>query len=144
MSKIEEFFEKAVAAGIIPQIPMNYDAVSYKIYAGYLENKIDELTAEVAELRATLSKTETVEKELRERLNKAVKLPYERKRLLWGDKDKETLLCPDCLTDIMGGIGDETFVVQCPNCGCFVNSAIEPIEFTANTEARLKEIKERK
>lgn len=82
--------------------------------------------------------------ELRERLNKVVELPYERKRLLWGDKDKETLLCPDCLTDIMGGIGDETFVVQCPNCGCFVNSAIEPIEFTANTEARLKEIKERK
>lgn len=76
MSKIEEFFEKAVAAGIIPQIPMNYDAVSYKIYAGYLENKIDELTAEVAELRATLSKTETVEKELRERLNKAMGLPY--------------------------------------------------------------------
>ena len=82
--------------------------------------------------------------ELRVRLDKAVELPYERKRLLWGDKDKETLLCPDCLTDIMGGIGDETFVVQCPNCGCFVNSAIEPIEFTAATEARLKEIKERK
>lgn len=78
--------------------------------------------------------------ELRERLDKAVELPYERKMLLWGDKDKETLLCPDCLTDIMGGIGDETFVVQCPNCGCFVNSAIEPIEFTAATEARLKEL----
>lgn len=52
MSRIEEFFEKSVDAGIIPQIPMNYDAASYKIYAGYLENKIDELTAEVAELRA--------------------------------------------------------------------------------------------
>ena len=55
---------------------MNYDAVSYKIYTGYLENKIDELTAEVAELRVTLSKMETVEKELRERLNKAMGLPY--------------------------------------------------------------------
>lgn len=76
MSRIEEFFEKSVDAGIIPQIPMNYDAVAYKIYTGYLENKIDELTAEVAELRATLSKTETVEKELRERLNKAMGLPY--------------------------------------------------------------------
>lgn len=90
--------------------------------------EIARLTAEVAELRA--------------RLDKAVELPYERKRLLWGDKDKETLLCPDCLTDIMGGIGDETFVVQCPNCGCFVNSAIEPIEFTAAAEARLKELQE--
>ena len=51
MSRIEEFFEKSVDAGIIPQIPMNYDAVAYKIYAGYLENKIDELTAENAEVR---------------------------------------------------------------------------------------------
>lgn len=77
---------------------------------------------------------------LRERLEKAVELPYERKRLLWGDKDEETLLCPDCLTDLMGGIGDETFVVQCPNCGCFVNCEIEPIPFTA-VEARLAELK---
>lgn len=43
MSRIEEFFEKSVNAGIIPQIPMNYDAVAYKIYTGYLENKTDEL-----------------------------------------------------------------------------------------------------
>ena len=76
MSRIEEFFEKSVDAGIIPQIPMNYDAVSYKIYTGYLENKIDELTAEVAELRATLSKMETVRKELTDRLKNAVELPY--------------------------------------------------------------------
>lgn len=54
MSRIEEFFEKSVDAGIIPQMPMNYDAVSYKIYTVYLENKVDELTAEVAELRARL------------------------------------------------------------------------------------------
>ena len=77
---------------------------------------------------------------LRERLEKAVELPYERKRLLWGDKDEETLLCPDCLTDLMGGIGDETFVVQCPNCGCFVNCEVEPIPFT-EVEARLAELK---
>lgn len=54
MSRIEEFFEKSVDVGIIPQMPMNYDAVSYKIYTGCLENKIDELTAENAELRARL------------------------------------------------------------------------------------------
>ena len=77
---------------------------------------------------------------LRERLEEAVKLPYECKRLLWGDKDHETLLCPDCLTDVMGGIGDETFVVQCPNCGCFVNCMVEPIPFT-EVEARLAEMK---
>ena len=76
MSRIEEFFEKSVDADIIPQIPMNYDAVDYKIYASYLEIKIDELTAEVAELRATLSKMETVRKELTDRLKNAVELPY--------------------------------------------------------------------
>ena len=77
---------------------------------------------------------------LRERLEKAVELPYKRKRLLWGDKDRETLLCPDCLTDLMGGIGDETFVVQCPNCGCFVDCMVEPIPFTEAAEERLKEL----
>lgn len=104
-------------------------AISCNLYSleTYKDREISRLTAENAELRA--------------RLEKMVELPYERKRLLWGDKDKETLLCPDCLTDIMGGIGDETFVVQCPNCGCFVNSSIEPIEFTSVTEARLKELK---
>ena len=75
---------------------------------------------------------------LHERLEKAVELPYKRKRLLWGDKDKETLLCPDCLTDLMGGIGDETFVVQCPHCGCVVACMVEPIPFTEAAEARLK------
>ena len=76
MNRIEEFFENSVDAGIIPQIPMNYDAVDYKIYVSYLEVKIDELTAEVAELRATLSKMETVRKELTDRLKNAVELPY--------------------------------------------------------------------
>lgn len=90
------------------------------------EKRINELAAENAALR--------------ERMKKAVELPYERKRLLWGDKDHETLLCPDCLTDVMGGIGDETFVVQCPNCGCLVNCMVEPIPFT-EVEARLAELK---
>lgn len=43
MSRIEEFFERGVEAGYIPQIPMNYDAVAYKIYTTYLENKNYEL-----------------------------------------------------------------------------------------------------
>lgn len=42
----------------------------------YAARCIEKLQAENAELRATLSKMETVEKELRERLNKAMGLPY--------------------------------------------------------------------
>lgn len=74
MSKIEEFFEKAVAAGYISQIPMNYDTVAYKIYTIYLENKTDELTAEVAELRARLDRA--VELPLLQTI-RGNKLPYE-------------------------------------------------------------------
>ena len=44
-------------------------------YVAYKDKEIARLTAENAELRATLSKMETVEKELRERLKKAVELP---------------------------------------------------------------------
>lgn len=93
------------------------------------------------EALALVGELQTENAALRERLEKAVELPYERKRLLWGDKDRETLLCPDCLTDLMGGIGDETFVVQCPNCGCFVNCMIEPIPFTEAAEVSLAELR---
>jgi hypothetical protein len=101
--------------------------VAIKLYSEAGAEEIKRLEAENASLR--------------EKLERAVELPYKRKRLLWGDKDKETLLCPDCLTDLMGGIGDETFVVQCPNCGCFVDCMVEPIPFTEAAEARLAELK---
>lgn len=48
------------------------------VSSSYVQNLISEnaaLKSENAELRATLSKMETVEKELRERLEKAVELP---------------------------------------------------------------------
>lgn len=104
-----------------------------------LRNEADENAALSMENKMRADRLEVENAALRERLENAVELPYERKRLLWGDKDHETLLCPDCLTDVMGGIGDETFVVQCPNCGCFVNCMVEPIPFT-EAEARLAEL----
>ena len=55
MSKIKEFFQNLVKAGTIPQEPMNHDAATLKIYIDYLE-------AENAALR--------------ERLDKAVELPF--------------------------------------------------------------------
>lgn len=105
------------------------------------QNLIKENGGSIFGYEKTIKELQSENAALRERLEKAAELPYERKRLLWGDKDRETLLCPDCLTDLMGGIGDETFVVQCPNCGCFVNCMIEPIPFTEATEARLAELK---
>ena len=104
------------------------------------EKKLSQKCAETKANQKSIEQLKSENAALRERLERAVELPYERKRLLWGDKDHETLLCPDCLTDVMGGIGDETFVVQCPNCGCLVNCMVEPIPFT-EVEARLAELK---
>ena len=54
-----------------------------------LTEQVDELQAENAELRATLSKMETVEKELRARLEKAVELPCIEPMTTW-DWDANT------------------------------------------------------
>ena len=41
--------------------------------------------------------------------------------LVWGDKDHDTILCPRCLCDLMGGFeyapSCETMMFQCPHCG---------------------------
>lgn len=52
--KIKEYFQSLVKAGTIPQEPMNYDAMTLKIYIDHLESE-----------NATL----------RERLEKSVELP---------------------------------------------------------------------
>lgn len=48
MSKIKEFFQNFVKAGVIPQEPTNYDAATLKIY-------IDHLEAENAAMRNQIS-----------------------------------------------------------------------------------------
>lgn len=41
--------------------------------------------------------------------------------LVWGDKEHDTVLCPRCLCDLMGGFefapSSETMMFQCPHCG---------------------------
>ena len=41
--------------------------------------------------------------------------------LVWGDKEHDTILCPRCLCDLMGGFefapSCETMMFQCPHCG---------------------------
>lgn len=41
--------------------------------------------------------------------------------LVWGDKEHDTILCPRCLCDLMGGFeyapSCETEMFQCPHCG---------------------------
>lgn len=41
--------------------------------------------------------------------------------LIWGDADHNTILCPNCERDLMGGFeltnADEMTMFQCPHCG---------------------------
>lgn len=39
MSKIKEFFQSLVRNGVISQEPMNYDAVTLKVYIAHLETE---------------------------------------------------------------------------------------------------------
>ena len=45
--------------------------------------------------------------------------------LVWGDADHDTILCPRCLNDLMGGFDfapdADTKMFQCPYCGCPVD-----------------------
>lgn len=51
--------------------------------------------------------------------------------LVWGDKNHDTILCPRCLSDLMGGFqyapSSEEKMYQCPHCGC-------PVDTTKATE----------
>lgn len=46
--------------------------------------------------------------------------------LVWGGKEHDTILCPRCLCDLMGGFeyapSCETVMFQCPHCGQPINS----------------------
>lgn len=71
-----------------------------------------------------------------EALQNAVVFQEDRKPLVWGDKRHDTVLCPYCRHDLMGGFpeGDiETDIVQCPYCGEFVNS-METVDEAIETE----------
>ena len=56
-----------------PLVDFNY--LRAKCAYNIIKNQVEHIEAENAELKAILSKMETVEKELRERLEKAVELP---------------------------------------------------------------------
>ena len=53
MSGIKEYFQELVKEGVLPQEPMNYDALTLKVY-------IDHLEAEIAALRERLEKAVVV------------------------------------------------------------------------------------
>ena len=63
--------------------------------------------------------------------------------LVWGDKEHDTILCPRCLCDLMGGFeyapSCETVMFQCPHCGQPINSGKAIDMEQSEAEAALSE-----
>lgn len=57
-----------------------------------------------------------------DREGRCVVLNMPRKPLVWGDDDKNTCLCPYCGKDLMGIPYGERMVLQCPECGQYLDA----------------------
>lgn len=53
---------------------------------------------------------------------RCVVLDMPRKPLVWGDDDQNTCLCPYCDKDLMGIPYGERMVLQCPECGQYLDA----------------------
>ena len=57
-----------------------------------------------------------------EQNGRLVVLPEPRKPLVWGDDDHNQILCPYCGNDLMGIPYGERLLLQCPECGQYLNA----------------------
>ena len=53
---------------------------------------------------------------------RCVVLNMPREPLVWGDDDKDTCLCPCCGKDLMGIFYEERMILQCPECGQYLDA----------------------
>lgn len=57
-----------------------------------------------------------------DREGRCVVLDMPREPLVWGDDDQDTCLCPYCGKDLMGIPYGERMVLQCPECGQYLDA----------------------
>ena len=72
-----------------------------------------------------------------DREGRCVVLNMPRKPLVWGDGDQNACLCPYCGRDLMGIPYGERMVLQCPECGQYLD--VTKIITRAEAEAALRE-----
>lgn len=72
-----------------------------------------------------------------DREERCVVLNMPRKPLVWGDDDQNACLCPYCGRDLMGIPYGERMVLQCPECGQYLD--VTKIITRAEAEAALRE-----
>ena len=72
-----------------------------------------------------------------DREERCVALNMPRKPLVWGDDDQNTCLCHYCGRDLMGIHYGERMVLQCPECGQYLD--VTKIITRAEAEAALRE-----
>lgn len=72
-----------------------------------------------------------------DREGRCVVLNMPRKPLVWGDDEKNTCLCPYCGKDLMGIPYGERMVLQCPECGQYLDAT--KVITRAEAEAALRE-----
>ena len=72
-----------------------------------------------------------------DREGRCVVLNMPRKPLVWGDDNQNTCLCPYCGKDLMGIPYGERMVLQCPECGQYLD--VTKIITRAEAEAALRE-----
>lgn len=72
-----------------------------------------------------------------DREERCVVLNMPRKPLVWGDDDQNACLCPYCGKDLMGIPYGERMVLQCPECGQYLD--VTKIITRAEAEAALRE-----
>ena len=109
---------------------LNWENVLYRLAAyedtGVEPEDLNRAFNETAIIKLAAQAFNTTPDHLRDLLHaeqdgRLVVLDEPMRPLVWGNKEHNTILCPRCLCDLMGGFefapSCETMMFQCPHCG---------------------------